>query len=412
MSFLSQVRGRPVYDASGERVGTLQDLVIPSDVPYPPVQWVVIGRGRDSRVVPWRDVESVTPERATLRRRYEATSYPHTADGEFVWLGRDVLDRQIVDITGVKLVRVNDVALTPVNDDLRVAGVDNSTMGLFRRIGMERLAGAFGRGRAPLIDWDQVDISPALTEVRLKVPYDRLQRMHPADIATVVSQMSPGEAADVMEALDEETAAKAMAELPDEHQAAVLTAMEPEEAADVLEEMEPDEAADVLGDVTEERAEELMSLMEPAAASEVRTLMAYAEDTAGGLMNTNIVALPLTATVADAVGQLRRDEDTEDEVNSVYIVDDDGRPVGSMSLYALLVSSPRKAVEQVMQRDIHSVRTDASDEDVARTLVHYGLLSVPVVDDDGALKGVVTISDVIDLFAPRAWRNRPVRMRA
>jgi hypothetical protein len=200
------------------------------------------------------------------RGRYEAASYPATADGEFVWLGRDVLDRQIVDITGVKLVRVNDVALTPVNEDLRVAGVDNSTMGLFRRVGMERLAGAFGRRRAPLIDWDQVDISPALTEVRLKVPYDRLQRMHPADIATVVSQMSPGEAADVLEALDEETAAKAMAELPEEHQAAVR-GDGAEEAADVTEMGRT--GRDVLGDVTK-RAEELMSLMGRPAA--VRTL--------------------------------------------------------------------------------------------------------------------------------------------
>jgi CBS domain-containing protein len=411
MSFLSQVRGRPVYDARGDRVGTLKDLLISSDVPYPPVQWVVIERGKELHAVPWADVESVTPERATLRQRYEAAKYPETADGDLVWLGRDVLDRQIVDTSGAKLVRVNDVALTAVNEDLRVAGVDNSTTGLFRRIGLERLADAIGRGRPPLIDWDQVDISPALSEVRLKVPYDRLRRMHPADIATVVSQMSPGEAADVLEALDDETAAKAMAEMPEEHQAAVLTAMEPEEAADVLEEMDPDEAADVLGDVREERAEELMRLMEPAAAEEVRSLLAYPEDTAGGLMNTSIVAVPMSATVANAVGELRREEDAEDEVSFVYVVDDERHPVGSLSLYKLLVSPPRKPVSEIMETDIQCVRTDAPDDEVARVLVHYGLLSVPVVDDAGELKGVVTINDVIDLFAPRAWRNRPLRMK-
>ena len=172
-----------------------------------------------------------------------------------IWLGRDLLDKQIVDTHGVKLVRVNDLALTPINGDLRLAGVDSSLAGLLRRLGLEWLARVLRRGRPRLIDWEQVDIGPAVDEVRLKVPFDRLRAMRPADIGAIISQMSPGEAADVLEALDDETAADALAELSDEHQAAVLTAMEPEEAADVLEQMPPDEAADVLGDVEEERAE-------------------------------------------------------------------------------------------------------------------------------------------------------------
>ena len=406
MPFLSQVLGRPVFDSDGARVGTVRDFLIASDLPYPPVVALVIDTRDGAREVPWIDVASVTPRGAALNRIFKPELYAPPQHLDLVWLRRDVLDRQIVDTTGMKLVRVNDIAITPLNDDLRVAGVDSSFAGLLRRLGLERLAG----GRYRLIDWEQVDIGPALSEVRLKVPYDRLRRMHPADIATVVSQMSPGKAADVFEAIEDETAARALAELSDEHQAVVLAAMEPEEAADVLEEMEPDEAADVLGDVTEERAEELMRLMEPEAASAVRSLLSYPEDTAGGLMNSNVVAVHDSDTVADGIEALRRAAADGHDADGLYVVDDDGRLLGSLSLLALVVSDPATPVRLAMRRDIQSIPIDTPAEDVARTLVHYDLLSVPVIDPEGRLKGVVTIGDVIDLFAPRAWRSRPVRM--
>ncbi len=407
MSFLSQVRGRPVFDADGTRVGTLRDLLIAADAPYPPVTAIVLGDDAGLHAVPWHGVASVTPRGAALKRGFNAASFPPPAD-DAIWLARDVLDKQIVDTTGAKLVRVNDVALAQLDNELRVAGVDNSTQGLFRRIGLARVVQS--RTAPRLIDWEQVDISPALGEIRLRVPYDRLQRMHPADIAEVVSQMSPAEAADVLEALDDETAARAMAELPEEHKAAVLAAMEPEEAADVLEEMEPDEAADVLGDVREERAEELMALMEPAAADEVRNLMAYDEDTAGGLMNTTVVTVPERVTLAEAVAAVRRASGEGDEISQVYVVNTDGHVLGHISLAALLVNPPGVNVNAVMQRDIYTVRIDDTDEEVARMLVHYGLLSVAVVDDEDRLMGEVTIADAIDLFAPRAWRTRPRRV--
>ncbi len=409
MPFVSQVRGRPVFDADGARVGVLRDLVITTEVPYPPVLSIVVGGDKGEFSVPWRDVASVTPKGAALRRRYNASAYrPPSEDDDLVWLGRDVMDRQIVDTEGVKLVRVNDVALTPLNDEMRVAGVDATTAGLLRRVGLGRLA---GRRPGRLIDWEQVDIGPALSELHLRVPYDRLRRMHPADIASIVSQMSPGEAADVLEALDDETAARAMAELPEEKQAVVLSAMEPEEAADVLDEMDPDEAADVLGDLTEERAQELMELMEPEAASEVRELLAYPEDTAGGLMNSGPVAVAEEATIGDAVEAVRTARAEGDEAGEVYVLDEEGRLAGALSLLVLLTTPADTGVALVMERGLRTVRTADPEEEVARTMVHYGLLTVPVVDDEGRLKGAVRIGDVIDLFAPRVWHGRPRRQR-
>ncbi len=409
MPFLSQVLGRPVLDADGTRVGSLRDLLVATDTPYPPVRGLAVRCGRHLHAVPWHDVASVTPRGTALRHAFDPHAYPQPTD-DLIWLSRDVLDKQIVDTRGVKLVRVNDLALTSLNDELRLAGVDATTGGLVRRLGFDSLARRLGRGRPRLIDWEQVDLGPAVEEVRLKVPYDRLSRMRPADIATVISQMSPGEAADVLEALDEETAARAMVELSDEHQAAVLVAMEPEEAADVLEEMAPDEAADVLGDVEQERAEELMRLMAPGAAREVRTLLTYPEDTAGGLMNSAVVAVRDSDSVEEVIAELRSAAPSEDEIYYLYVVDDAGRLRGVLSLRDLVVAQPESRVADIMRRDVETVRLDDDEEEVARRLVHYDLLAIPVVDDEGHLKGVVTVNDVVDLVTPRSWQNRPRRM--
>ncbi len=410
MPFLSQVLGRPVLDPDGSRVGTLRDLLVAPDLPYPPVRAAVIGNHRQ-QAISWSDVASVTPRGTALRRPIDRATPMPAENGEFIWLGRDVMDKQIVDTHGVKLVRVNDIALTPLNDELRLAGVDNSTTGLLRRLGLVWLTRPFGRlGRPRLIDWEQVDIGTAVDEVRLKVPFERLQRMRPPDIATVISQLSPGEAADVLEALPDETAARAMAELSDEQQAAVLTAMEPDEAADVLEQMRPDDAADVLGDVQEQRAEELMRLMVPHAAREVRSLLAYDEDTAGGRMDSKIITVRESDTAGDIIQTLRRTAPSEDEIYYLYAVDDEGRLRGILSLRNLIIAPPGAAVREIMRTDVERVRLDDPEEEVARKLVRYDLLAIPVVDEDDRLKGVVTVNDVVDLVVPRSWHNQPRRM--
>jgi CBS domain-containing protein/sporulation protein YlmC with PRC-barrel domain len=409
MSFLSQVQGRPVFDADGARIGQLRDLLIDTGTPYPPVRSLVIERDGRRYSVPWHDVASVTPRGTALRGRFRDDRYAAPSD-EMVWLARDVMDKQIVDTTGVKLVRVNDIALTSLNDDLRVAGVDNSTAGLLRRMGMEKAAGWFNKRPPKLIDWEQVDIGPAVNEIRLKVPFHRLQRMRPADIATVVSQMSPGEAAGLFEQMDEETAARAMAELPDEHQAAVIAAMSPEEAADVLEEMEPDEAADLLGDIRDEHAEQIMQLMEPAAAEEVRNLLAYAEDTAGGLMNSVPFLLRADDRVAEAVARLRALDDLDHELHTLFVVDDEDRLMGSVTPVHLLVADPEARVIALMKEDVEPVTLDTPDNDVARKLVRYDLMALPVVDEERRIRGVVTVNDVLDLMTPRSWTSRARRM--
>jgi len=409
MPFLSQILGRPTVDPDGAHVGTLRDLLVSAETPYPPVSSVVVGGRRRLHAIPWSGVASVTPRDTALRHPFDLDAFPEPGR-DLIWLGRDLLDKQIVDTHGVKLVRVNDLVLTPIEGELRLAGVDSSVAGLLRRLGLEWLTRLVARDRPRLIDWEQVDIGPAVEEVRLKVPFHRLRRMRPADIGAIISQMSPGEAADVLEVLDDKVAADALAELSDDHQAAVLTAMEPEEAADVLDQMPPDEAADVLGDFREERAGELISLMAPKAAHEVRSLLAYDEDTAGGLMNSRMVAVQETDTAGGVIDHLRGAEPPEDEIYYIYVVNREGRLRGVISLRDLIVARPDTPVRDFMQRDTAYVRLDDPKEEVARKLIRYDLLAIPVIDDDDQLRGVVTVNDVIDLVTPRAWQNRPRKM--
>jgi CBS domain-containing protein len=401
MTFLSELRGRPVFDAEGRRIGALHDVLVSPELPYPPVESVVVDARHRRFSVPWDQIAAIAPNGASLRSNAPPDGFGEPNEG-LLWLGRDVMDKQIVDISGVKLVRVNDVALTSLNDELRVAGVDNSTAGLLRRLGLGRFA-----RRPPLIDWEQVDIGPAVREVRLKVAYDGLRRMHPSDIAHIAEQMSPADAADVFEELDDETAAAALAELSDERVVAVIAHMDPEEAADVLEEMDPDDAADVLGEVDEQRAAELMARMDPEAAADVRTLMGYPWDTAGGLMTTTVVSVDRDQSVAGAIAAVRAAVAEDDPVDMVYVTDGEGRLVGHITLPRLIAAPEDMPAGMVMDDETLTVDVTDSDEDVARTLVHYNLTTVPVVDAHEKLLGVVGIDDVIDLFAPRAWRTRP-----
>ncbi len=397
MPFVSQVLNRPLLDPDGERLGLVKDFVIAADAVYPPILAVIFKAGKTLGSVPWAQISSVTATATVLRRPLRSDAAIATAEDN-VWLVRDVLDRQIVDTEGVRLVRVNDIALAPINDELRVAGVDRSMVGIFRQLmpGWSTL----GKRQGDIIDWEQLDLGPAIDVLRLKTPFAKLARMRPADIASVMNQMSPGEAADVLETLDDETAALALAEMDDEHQATVVTAMEPEEAADVLEEMAPDEAADVLGDLEEERATELMQLMEPKAALEVRSLLAYDEDSAGGLMTPRFITAAEDETADEVILRLRLEPPEELETHAIHVVDGNGRLEGWLSLWDLLLAPANSRVSQ-MRLNQDRAKLDDEWEDVARRMLHYRLLSLPVVDDEGRLRGVIAAGDIAERLAPR-----------
>ena len=408
MPFVSQVLNRPVLDQEGMKLGLTKDFLFTLEDRYPPIHAIVFKSHGRLLVAPQEAVSSVTP-RATILRGSLGSLQGRVQDfrppeDDSIWLVRDVLDKQIVDTGGVRLVRVNDVSLALVNGELRIAGVDRSMLGILRQLipGWTTLANR----RGDIIDWDQLDLGPTLDVLRLRTPFAKLTRMRPADIAVLMSQMSPGEAADMLESLDDETAAQALTEMPEENQSTVLGAMEPQEAADVLEEMSADAAADVLGDIEEARARELMLLMEPAAASEVRSLLAYDEESAGGLMSNQFIAVQGSETAGTILMQLRERPPEDLETHSVHVIEPDGRLRGWLSLWDILLAAENIPVEQLSLRPDRA-RVEDDWEQVARRMLHYRLLSIPVVNSEDRMVGLVSSESIARRLTPRSWSYRP-----
>ncbi|MDE3111805.1 MAG: magnesium transporter [Chloroflexota bacterium] len=413
MPYLSDVQHRRVLDAGGDEIGHLSDLAVLPKEQFPAVQWAILGTRGGERVVRWSDL-AIEPAHLRLRRRLESIP-SETLPPEALHLGRDLLDKQIVDTHGAKVVRVNDLQLEETGGQLRLVGADVGLRGLVRRVGAEglaeRVAGMLGQ-RMPrgIIPWHLVEpLEQPEAHVRLTVPHQKLALLHPADIADVVEEMSADERVAVFEQLDVETAAEALAEVDPEMQAAIVSDLDEERAADILEEMAPDEAADLLQDLPEERREELVDLMQKDEAADVEEILTYPEDSAGGIMTTDFVAFPRDIPAQEGIDRLRRTKPDPELVYYLYVVDADGRLEGVLSLRDLVIADPATPLSQAMDPHVLHVDATTPKEDVAALIAKYDLLALPVVDARRRLIGTVTVDDVVELMLPRGWKKRSGR---
>ena len=410
MQFLTQVLGRTVFDSIGEPVGKVRDVIVSPAEPLPGVTALVV----DSNTIPWRQIREEV-ERLTLPVRKDRVSEYKPKQGD-IYLRRDVLDRQIVDVHDYKVVRVNDVRFveTP-GGGVSLLGVDASTRGLLRTLGIEWVARILGQViKKPLpekvIAWDNVEtLEKTAGPIKLKIPLEKLSKLHPADIADIIEQMNPMQRTDVIESLDIETAADVLPEVSAEIQAAIIEDLKTEHASDVLEEMDPDEAADILGDLSEETSQEILNEMEPEEAEDVRELLEYEDETAGGLMTTEFVAIPSENSAQETINYLRELAPDAETIYYVYVVKSDEKLAGVISLRDLIVAKPETQVEQFMVTRVIHVHPEASLREAAEIFQKYNLLAVPVVDYDNELKGIITVDDMLEHIPSQAWRGRPGR---
>jgi hypothetical protein len=344
-------------------------------------------------------------------------------------LARDVLDKQVIDLARKKTVRVNDVCF---GDNLQILGIDNSTLGLVRRLAPAWLLGGKGReSTTALIPWERIELidtqssadiedaqelAPVSAEQRVRNPSGHLgELLYPADIAEIVQQLTPGQGARVIESLDDETAADTMEEVATERQRLILEKLSPERAASILRAMGPDEIADLLAQMPEERAQELLRFMNPQDSEDVQELLEYEADTAGGLMTTDYIALNQTRSAREALEVVCREIQENDlRVAYIYCVHDescdDCQVLGALSLWDLLAAPPEKSLQDLMEPDVISVLPDTPARAVAEKIAKYNLLAVPVVSADGILQGVVTIDDAIDVLLPADSKRKRNRM--
>jgi magnesium transporter len=415
MLYLSQAIGRPVRDKVGEPMGTVADLIVAIGDRYPPVTGIVVKTNGREIFLHWQSVASLDAGGASLCTSAIDISKFNQRPNE-IRLKLDLMDRQIVDIDGRKVVRVNDLRLDEVEGSLHLVAVDVGASGLLRRLGLEGPWRTIARSlhrEVPerYIDWEDVDpVERTIASVKLRVPHKGLAELHPADLATIIDQLSRSDRVGVISALDDEAAADAIGEMEPETQVDILEDLEPGRAADILEEMDPDEAADLVADLSDESREEILGLMEKEEAEEVQELMTYDEDTAGGIMTTEFVAVPANLTAAQTIDRLRELEPTAETIYYVYVTDSENRLVGVLSLRDLIVAKPETVISTFMYDEPVALRTDSSQEEVTDVVARYNLLALPIVDAEGRLEGIVTVDDAMDTLLPQPSKRRIPRL--
>ncbi len=404
MLYLSQVIGRPIYSFAGEEIATIKDvIVLYGKEDYAPLIGLVARYRRRLFFMPKDRLKEFGTAGAKLKTDILDLTPFSRREGEIL-LAKDVLDKQLIDIDGKRVVRVNDVQLISVGDEWRVTGADVSLQGFLRRLLPTGLYGS--KKPVEVIDWAGVGYlatdSKTVT-VQLKSSKDKLSKLHPVEIAQLAEALSPIHRTDIVGSLDDEIAADTLEEMSTENQARILEDLDEERAADLLEEMSPDDAVDVLEELDDEKAQELFDLMEDDEKVDVAELMSYEADTAGGLMTTELIAIPQNLTVSQSINYLRQMARTPHMVYYIYITDnaDSRKLVGIITLRILILSDPNEKIGNLMRTDFQSVNPNEPSEDVALKIAEYNLLAIPVLNEDKEILGIVTVDDAMEILLPK-----------
>ncbi len=407
MIYLSRMLGKPVLDARGNEIGLISDIAIATGEVFPRITSLAFkGPDKTPFMLSWRKyVAEFDPEHITLNAPQADLRFSYLQPDE-VLLARDLMNKQIVDTQGMKVVRVNDLKLSESRNQLRLLGAEVGVRGILRGIApalesaVDWTTRLFG-GSLPenLIAWNYMDLLERdLSQVKLSVTHKRLDELHPADVADILEKLSPSQRAAVFAHLDNESAADTISELEDELQAGVIDDLSERRASDVLAEMDPDDAADIIGDLPYDKAERLLRLMGVKGASAIRSLLGYREKTAGGIMTPEVTTVTLEMTVQEVIDKMRAESAEHESVYYVYVVEADRRLVGVVSLRDLLMASPDTRVSDIAERDLFTAHVDDDQEDVAEQMSKYDLLALPVVDENGGLVGIVTVDDALDVL--------------
>jgi magnesium transporter len=403
---LSELLGATVRDASGTVRGRVREIAVaPQDHPTR-IAYLIIRTAAGERVLPPDAIKSAG---ARVRAASEASQWErYTPSDGVLLLKRDLLDQQIIDVHGRKVVRVNDVELesTPLNSHLllNIVAVDVGARGAIRRLSKGLVPSFTLRAlleRIPprVIPWEYVDLletDPA-RRVKLKIAYEGLAKMHPADIADIVEDLAPAEREAVFETIDEEVAAETLEELDPDVKVSVVESLDKDRAADIVEEMDPDAAADLLADLTEERSDAILEEMEPAERREVTQLLEFGEHTAAGRMTTEYIAVPETSSVDAAIDALKAFEGSREALATIYLTGESQRLAGAVPLVKIAISPSTVPLSDLSEPYV-ACAPDTPESEVAALFDKYNLITLAVVDEHGRLSGIITADDVITML--------------
>ncbi len=404
---LSSVVKRPLVDPAGDRLGRVQDLIVRvGETPHPPIVGLVVNIGGRDLFVPIQKIATLgaglvrfAGERVDLRR-FERRP------GELL-LAQDLMARHLINFVGGRLIRANEIELAKIDGTWEVVGVDPGRRSALRRL----LPGHFGErvSTGRMIDWASIEPFVAhVPSARLRIPYRKLARLHPAQIADLVEAASHEEGEEIIEAVgeDRELEADVFEELDTEHQVEFLRARSDEDAARLLESMAPDDAADLITEIDQDSRLPILNLMPQPQQARLHTLLSYNPETAGGLMSPDFLSLAETTPVEGALDAIRQSTAPRESLNVVFAVDGEGALVGSVSTVRLLQAEQAAVLGDLAEADPIHVHPDWDVATTARKMSDFNLTVVPVMDDDHhEILGVVTVDDMLELLLPTGWRR-------
>jgi len=402
---------KPVIDAQERTIGAVSDLAITTGEMFPRVTAVAfIGPDKTPFLLPWATfVDKFDGQAIRLNAPREELRFSYLPPTELL-LARDLLNKHIVDTQGKKVVQVNDLKLSDSAHSLRLLGAEVGTLGRLRRTSpwLERAALSLSRWvgqplQESLIAWNYMDLLERdLSELKLSITHKRLNEIHPADVADILETLAPEQRGRVFKHLDKEAAATALSELEDDMQSEVVGDIEESRASDLLAVMDPDDAADIIGDLDHAKAERLLRLMGVEDSDMIRSLLGYHDESAGGLMTPEFSSTIESATVDEAIEAIRAEDEDREGHHYLYLVDDEGKLTGSVSLRDLLFHKGATPLADFATTDLITLDPEIDQDTVAETMAKYNLLAIPVVDDTGKLLGVVTADDAMEVMAERA----------
>jgi magnesium transporter len=406
MLFLTELLGLKVYDLKGRRIGVVKDAALVPLIDPVRIDRYLVGGGWAWLTVRHDQIRSISLDGIHLR---DENLTPYHSDEYMLRMARDLLDQQVIDAQGRKVVRVNDLTFEirrePDGDVLWVLDVDIGIRSIFRRLFQgvvpPKWIRRFQGGIPPhSIRWEFCNIlePDPQRRLRLNISNRLLEEMHPADLADIVEELSHEDREAIFENIDSEVAADTLTEIEPDIQARILESLETEKAADIVEEMSPDHAADALAELEQETSEEILEEMEHAPKAEVRELLEFEEDTAGGMMNTEYVALPAGATVADALHTLKNNEELLENLNTLFLIDADERLTATVPLARLFLHEGATPLASLATDTLIDVPVTEKQDRVTELFDKYNLLALPVVGEAGKLAGVITADDIISVL--------------
>lgn len=410
--FLSSVLYKKVFDEYGEYVGKLWDIYVSTEESYPKAIGYKIKKSGEYINYEFKTIDFYREEDSG-RISIKVKSVKDTIMRKYSYLlSKNLLDKQIVDINGKKLVRVNDLRMAQIAGELKVIAVDTGIMSLGRRIGIESLIrGMFGmlnkKPKDSFIMWDSVESLEMINDnLKLSVPYKKLSALHPADLADILEDMDSSYRKKVFESLDEDFAADILEEIEPDIQADIIESLSNDKTTEVLDSMPNDEIADILDEVDEETAEKILLNMEKDDADEVRSLMEYEKETVGSIMNKDFISFNINITLKETLDIIREMKPEEEVMYYIYVTDSNGVLEGVISLKDLIFMPPEKKLRDVMNKKLVTVKDSDKLEEAIEVSVKYNLLALPAVDEDKRLCGVIIINDLVDQVLFPTWKKK------